>query len=47
MKYAKPEIAMRSTAVETVQGSVIKEGWVAEALSPYLYVTSPAYEADE
>jgi len=47
MKYTKPGIVMLSPAVDSIHAASLKEGWVIEIVSPYLFVTSPAYEADE
>jgi hypothetical protein len=45
MKYEKPEIIPVETALEAVQGSMTKPGFLLE--SPGYDGTAAAYEADE
>jgi hypothetical protein len=45
VKYEKPEIKRVETALEAVQGSMIKPGFLLESLGSY--GTAAAYEADE
>ncbi len=47
MKYVKPQIDLILLVIDSIQSSMSKDGFVVETCSPHLFVTAPAYEADE